>query len=44
MGKISFSQIIIVLLISFLFFGDISKLKKYLKNLIKNNNFFKIKK
>jgi len=39
MGRISISQIIIVLLLGFLVFGDISKLK----TLIKKNNLFKIK-
>ena len=44
MGRISINQIIIVVLLGFLVFGDISKLKSKLKTLIKENNLFKIKK
>jgi Sec-independent protein translocase protein TatA len=44
MGKISISQIIIIVLLSFLVFGDISKLKKKLKIVIQKNNLFKVKK
>ena len=44
MGKISISQVIIVFLLGFLFFGDISKMKLTIKKLIKKNNLFKLKK
>jgi len=35
MGRISISQLIIVILLGFLVFGDISKLKSTIKNFIK---------
>jgi len=38
MGRISISQILLVVLLGFLVFGDISKLKSTIKNLIKTNN------
>ena len=44
MGRISISQILLVVLLGFLVFGDISKLKSTIKNLIKTNNLFKTKK
>ena len=44
MGKVSISQIIIIVLLSFLVFGDISKLKSKLQILIQKNKFFKVKK
>jgi hypothetical protein len=44
MGKVSISQIIIIVLLSFLVFGDVFKLKLKLKTFIQKNNLFKIKK
>jgi len=43
MGNISFGQIIIIILISILIFGDISKIKKKISTLIEKKNTFKKK-